>query len=226
MFDKEMYGRRPGAAVAAGQYFVRQLEQDLAHRRQYFSQAGRQRRLPLDHAVGVEDPVEPQRFECRLPRHDRHPAAGLPTWTASASPLRSSTRRCFWSISPTIAELDVALCRAYNRFIAQACAQSNGRIHWVAIPPLRDIEESVKELQWAKQNGAVGVFFRGMEGNYTLDNPRFYPGLPSTPATSTYRSASTPARARRRSARCSTSNATASGPTRRFRRCTRSAISC
>ena len=72
-------------------------------------------------------------------------------------------------------ELDVALSRAYNRFIAQACAKSNSRIRWVAIPPLRDIEESVKELNWAKQNGAVGVFFRGMEGNYTLDNPRFFP---------------------------------------------------
>src|SRR6266576_6566423 len=62
-------------------------------------------------------------------------------------------------------ELDVALSRAYNRFMAQACAQSHDRIHWVAIPPLRCIEESVKELKWAKQNGAVGVFFRGMEGN-------------------------------------------------------------
>jgi predicted TIM-barrel fold metal-dependent hydrolase len=72
-------------------------------------------------------------------------------------------------------DLDVALSRAYNRFIAKACAQSHNRIHWVAIPPLRSIEESVKELKWAKQNGAVGVFFRGMEGNYTLDNPRFFP---------------------------------------------------
>ncbi|HEY3169305.1 MAG TPA: hypothetical protein VGK57_18880 [Candidatus Binatia bacterium] len=73
------------------------------------------------------------------------------------------------------AELDVALSRAYNRFMAQACAQSHDRIHWVAIPPLRCIEESVKELKWAKQNGAVGVFFRGMEGDLTLDNPYFFP---------------------------------------------------
>ncbi|HET9549940.1 MAG TPA: amidohydrolase family protein, partial [Candidatus Binatia bacterium] len=72
------------------------------------------------------------------------------------------------------AELDVALSRAYNRFMAHACAQSHGRIHWVAIP-LRCDEESVKELKWAKQNGAVGVFFRGMEGNLTLDNPYFFP---------------------------------------------------
>ena len=40
---------------------------------------------------------------------------------------------------------------------------------------LDSIEESVKELKWAKQNGAVGVFFRGMEGNLTLDNPHFFP---------------------------------------------------
>jgi uncharacterized protein len=73
------------------------------------------------------------------------------------------------------ADLDVALSRAYNRFMAQACAKSQDRIHWVAIPPLRCIEESVKELKWAKQNGAVGVFFRGMEGNLTLDNPYFFP---------------------------------------------------
>ena len=72
-------------------------------------------------------------------------------------------------------ELDVALARAYNRYIAQACAKSNGRIHWAAVPPLRCIEEAVKELAWCKQNGAVGVFFRGMEGDDTLDNPRFLP---------------------------------------------------
>jgi predicted TIM-barrel fold metal-dependent hydrolase len=71
--------------------------------------------------------------------------------------------------------LDIALCRAYNRFMAQSCAKSHNRLRWVAIPPLRCIEEAVKELQTAKQEGAVGVFFRGLEGNYTLDNPRFYP---------------------------------------------------
>jgi uncharacterized protein len=38
------------------------------------------------------------------------------------------------------------LCRAYNRFLAQACAKSGGRIRWVAIPPLKSTEESVKSL--------------------------------------------------------------------------------
>ena len=71
--------------------------------------------------------------------------------------------------------LEVALCRAYNRFLAQACARSNGRIRWVVIPPLKSIDESIKELKWAKDNGAVGVFFRGIEGGWTLDNPYLFP---------------------------------------------------
>src|ERR1044071_8551007 len=66
--------------------------------------------------------------------------------------------------------LEVAICRAYNRFIAQACAKSGGRIKWTVIPPLKSIDESIKELKWAKDNGAVGVFFRGIEGTWTLDN--------------------------------------------------------
>jgi predicted TIM-barrel fold metal-dependent hydrolase len=72
-------------------------------------------------------------------------------------------------------ELDVALCRAYNRFMARAWADSKNRLRWVVVPPLRSIEESVKEITTAKANGAVGVFFRGIEGNYTLDNPYFFP---------------------------------------------------
>jgi predicted TIM-barrel fold metal-dependent hydrolase len=43
------------------------------------------------------------------------------------------------------------------------------------VPPLKSIEESVKELKWAKDNGAVGVFFRGIEGGWTLDNPYLFP---------------------------------------------------
>jgi len=71
--------------------------------------------------------------------------------------------------------LEIALCRAYNRFLAQACAKAGGRMRWVVIPPLKSIEESVKEIRWGKENGAVGVFFRGIEGGWTLDNPYLFP---------------------------------------------------
>jgi predicted TIM-barrel fold metal-dependent hydrolase len=71
--------------------------------------------------------------------------------------------------------LDVALCRAYNRYLADACSKGKGRLRWIAVPPLRSIEESVKEIRWAKDHGAVGIFFRGLEGDKTLDNPDFFP---------------------------------------------------
>ena len=46
---------------------------------------------------------------------------------------------------------------------------------WVVVPPLHSPEESVKEIKWGKDNGAVGVFFRGIEGERTLDDPYFHP---------------------------------------------------
>src|SRR6478672_10786976 len=72
-------------------------------------------------------------------------------------------------------ELEAALCRAYNRFLAQACAQSSGRMKWVAVLPFQSMSEAVDEIRFAKQNGAVGIFFRGIEGDYTLDNPYLLP---------------------------------------------------
>ncbi len=71
--------------------------------------------------------------------------------------------------------LDAALAQAYNRFVGQAYEKSGGRIRWVAIPPLRNIQATVDELQWAKKHGAVGVFFRGLEDDISLDEPYFYP---------------------------------------------------
>jgi predicted TIM-barrel fold metal-dependent hydrolase len=69
----------------------------------------------------------------------------------------------------------VALCRAYNSFLAQACEKSGGRMHFVAIPPLLCMQEAVAEVRRAKELGAIGVFFRGMEGDRTLDDPYFFP---------------------------------------------------
>jgi uncharacterized protein len=72
-------------------------------------------------------------------------------------------------------ELELALCRAYNRFLAQGCAQSGGRMKWVAVLPFRSMSQAVDEIRFAKQHGAVGIFFRGIEGDYTLDHPYLFP---------------------------------------------------
>ncbi len=46
---------------------------------------------------------------------------------------------------------------------------------WVAVLPFQSMSEAVDEIRFAKQNGAVGIFFRGIEGEYTLDNPYLFP---------------------------------------------------
>lgn len=71
--------------------------------------------------------------------------------------------------------LDVALARAYNRYLANVWAQSDNHLRWVVIPPLQSIDASIEELNYGKQHGAVGVFFRGMEGERSLADPYFFP---------------------------------------------------
>ena len=72
-------------------------------------------------------------------------------------------------------ELEIALCRAYNLFLAQASDEAPQRIKWVAVLPLQSIKDAIDEIRFAKQHGAVGIFFRGIEGEYTLDNPHLFP---------------------------------------------------
>ncbi|HZU08147.1 MAG TPA: amidohydrolase family protein [Chloroflexota bacterium] len=72
-------------------------------------------------------------------------------------------------------ELEVALCRAYNRYMARVWAQGRGRLRWVAPLPLRSITESLREMHVAKEHGAVGVLFRGVEGDRSLAEPYFFP---------------------------------------------------
>jgi predicted TIM-barrel fold metal-dependent hydrolase len=73
------------------------------------------------------------------------------------------------------AGLELELCRAYNRFLAKACAEAPVRVKWVVVLPLQSVKESIDEIRFAKQNGAVGVFFRGIEGEHTLDHPYLFP---------------------------------------------------
>lgn len=72
-------------------------------------------------------------------------------------------------------ELEIALCKAYNRWMAEVYAESNGRLRWVVVPPFRSIDASVIEMQKARENGAVGVCFRGMEGDKSVADPYFFP---------------------------------------------------
>lgn len=77
------------------------------------------------------------------------------------------------------AERERALCKSYNRWMADLWRQGGGRLRWVAKPPLRLLEKTpaavADELDWARNNGACGVFMRGLECERALGDPYFYP---------------------------------------------------
>jgi predicted TIM-barrel fold metal-dependent hydrolase len=72
-------------------------------------------------------------------------------------------------------DLQVALYGAYNKFLARAYAESHNRLRWVTVLPYLSIDQSIKQMHEAKQHGAVGVFFSGIMGSRTLNNPYFMP---------------------------------------------------
>jgi len=71
--------------------------------------------------------------------------------------------------------VDTALCKSYNRWLAEIWKQGDGRLRWVVIPPLEYIDKAVAELHFGKENGACGVFIRGVEGDKLPIDPHFFP---------------------------------------------------
>ena len=73
-------------------------------------------------------------------------------------------------------EGQIAVARSYNRWLADRCSASKGRLRWVCVPPLVDIDASIKELQMAKEHGACGVFKKGdQEAGHEANDPYFFP---------------------------------------------------
>jgi predicted TIM-barrel fold metal-dependent hydrolase len=73
------------------------------------------------------------------------------------------------------AEAELALVKAYNRWLADVCRPHGSRLRWLVAVAPRAVEQSVAEIAWGRKNGAVGVLLHGYEGDRTLDNPDFYP---------------------------------------------------
>ena len=75
----------------------------------------------------------------------------------------------------SLPHVDAALCRSYNRWLADIWKVGKGRLRWVVIPPLHYIDKAVEELNFGKTNGACGVFIRGVEGDKLPTDPYFFP---------------------------------------------------
>ncbi len=73
-------------------------------------------------------------------------------------------------------ELEAALARSYNKFMASQCAQSGGRIRYVAIVTWRRPDLAAQEIRRVKAQGAVaGIFARGLEWDRPLTHPDHWP---------------------------------------------------
>jgi predicted TIM-barrel fold metal-dependent hydrolase len=73
-------------------------------------------------------------------------------------------------------DAELALCKAYNRWLADRTAPSGGRLRWVAQAPLLSMERVGEELRWAKDHGACGVMKKGAEcGGRAASDPYFFP---------------------------------------------------
>lgn len=73
-------------------------------------------------------------------------------------------------------ELEGALMRSFNKFMAGRCKASGGRLRYDALVPFRDPAAAVRELRRAVADGGVaGVFMRGIEWDRPVGDPYFYP---------------------------------------------------
>ncbi len=72
-------------------------------------------------------------------------------------------------------EPQVAACRSYNRWLADVCSRARGRIRWGLMPPLLDMNETISELRFGKENGACSIVLQGVEIERMLTDPYFTP---------------------------------------------------
>lgn len=77
-----------------------------------------------------------------------------------------------WTQNP---EIEYALCRSYNRWLADIWSNASDRLRWVVMPPLLQMDKVRDEIKFAKENGACGIFLRGLECERRVPTPYFYP---------------------------------------------------
>ena len=73
-------------------------------------------------------------------------------------------------------ELEAALARSYNEFMATQCGQSEGRLWYIAVVPFRRPDLAAEEIRRVKKLGSVaGIYARGVEWDMPLSNPALWP---------------------------------------------------
>ena len=126
------------------------------------SKRSRRGSLGLLGAMGSED---------MRPSPERRYADNLPFGSANATERLSlldqenlvasvlyPTIGLLWEAEVTDPEISLAYCRAYNRWIAEFCRESGGRLVPIAMLTLLDVPGSVIELERAVRDGCKGAW--------------------------------------------------------------------
>jgi predicted TIM-barrel fold metal-dependent hydrolase len=72
-------------------------------------------------------------------------------------------------------EVELAVTRSYNRWLVDIWKKAPKRLRWVAVLPLLSIDKAIAEARYAKENGACGIFMRGLEGDKRISDSHFFP---------------------------------------------------
>jgi predicted TIM-barrel fold metal-dependent hydrolase len=72
-------------------------------------------------------------------------------------------------------DVEIALCWAWNRWMADVWKAGGGRLRWACVVPALSPTEMIPQIQFSQQNGAVAVCMRPFEKNRMMTDPAFYP---------------------------------------------------
>ena len=73
-------------------------------------------------------------------------------------------------------DVELGLKRSYNRWLADRCQGTGGRLRWVCLPPLLDIPKAIEEIRFAKENGACAVLKKGdREAGHWVNEEYYFP---------------------------------------------------
>ncbi len=126
------------------------------------SQRSRRGSLGLLGAMGEEDmrPRPERRYADNIPFGACDPVERLNLMQQEnlACTLLYPTLGLLWEAELADAELSLAYCRAYNRWIADFCRDSGGKLVPIAQLTLLDVEGSAEELERAVRDGCKGAW--------------------------------------------------------------------
>jgi predicted TIM-barrel fold metal-dependent hydrolase len=82
----------------------------------------------------------------------------------------------FWLMADILSPaVEAALARSYNRWLAEATADSKGRLLWALQAPVRSIDRALEELEFGRKHGAVAVHFRGIRHDLGIGDRSYWP---------------------------------------------------